>query len=196
MEEYHTGAEAKTPEARRYRGISYQKPINRAKELIPVIDLADWLCGPGGLKRIGKEWVGRCPLPDHQDRNPSFAVNVEKNVWFCHGCLRGGSTVELARLAWAYTEREAHVAAAELLMEFGYELPNRPPAWYCKEERQKPVRAALEEVKVRSARRRLMRTFLPLLAEIEDEAERDKEAQKIWRDLEQAARLLVKGGAK
>jgi DNA primase len=107
----------------RYRGVSYTRPIDAAKEAVPVIDLADRLCGPGGLRRVGKEWVGRCVLPDHEDRSPSFTVNPEKNVFFCHGCLRGGDAVELARLAWGYDEREAHVAAAYLLMEFGHEVP-------------------------------------------------------------------------
>jgi DNA primase len=85
-----------------YRGVSYTRPIDAAKEAVPVIDLADRLTGPGGLRRVGKEWAGRCVLPDHEDRSPSFTVNPEKNVWFCHGCLRGGDVVELARLAWGY----------------------------------------------------------------------------------------------
>jgi len=148
------------------------------------------------LSKRGAEWVGRCPLPDHEDRTPSFTVNPEKNVWFCHGCVRGGDAIELYRLAEGYSEREAHVAAAMLLMEFGHEIPSRPPAWFRKQERQKKARDALEEVKVRSARRRLMRTFLPLLASIEDEGERQREAQLVWQDLEGPARLLVKGGGR
>src|SRR5215208_6729948 len=101
----------------RYRGVSYTRPIDAAKEAVQVIDLADRLTGPGGLRRIGKEWAGRCPLPDHEDRSPSFTVNPEKNVWFCHGCLRGGDVVELARLTSGYDQRDAHTAAAMVLME-------------------------------------------------------------------------------
>jgi DNA primase len=175
----------------RYRGISYTGPIDAAKEAVPVIDLANRLTGPGGLRRVGKEWAGRCPLPDHEDRSPSFTVNPEKNVFFCHGCLCGGDVVELARLAWGYDQRDAHVAAAMLLMEFGHEVPQRPPTWFRKQERQKPVRDALEQVKVRSARRRLMRAFGPLLASIKDPEERRQEAQRIWQDLEEVARLVV-----
>jgi len=119
-------------------------------------------------------------------------VNPEKNLFFCHGCLRGGDVVELARLAWGYDRRDAHVAAALLLMEFGHEVPRRPPAWFCKQERQKPVREALEQVKVRSARRRLMRAFEPLVASIKHPEQRREEAQRIWHDLDQIARLVVK----
>src|SRR5215203_4996953 len=175
----------------RYRGVSYTRPIDAAKEAVSVTDLADRLCGPGGLRRVGKEWVGRCPLPDHADRTPSFTVNEAKNLWWCHGCLRGGDVVELARLAWGYDQRDAHVAAAMLLMEFGHEIPQRPPAWFRKQERQKPIRDALERVRIRSARRRLMGAFGPLLASIEDPEERREETIRIWHDLEEVARFVV-----
>jgi hypothetical protein len=186
------------PEARtrRYRGVSYTSPIDAANEAVQVIDLADRLGGPGSLRRVGKEWAGRCMLPDHEDRSPSFTVNPEKNVFFCHGCLRGGDVVELARLAWGYDQHDAHIAAAMLLMEFGHEVPQRPAAWFRKQERQKPVRDALEQVKVRSAQRRLMRTLGPLVASIENPNERREEAERMWQDLDAVARLVVKGASR
>ncbi len=186
-------AENPRERTRRFRGVSYTRPIDAAKEAVPVIDLADRLLGAGGLRRVGKEWAGRCPLPGHEDRSPSFTVNPEKNLWFCHGCLRGGDVVALAQLAWNYAERDSHIAAADLLHEFGHEIPQRPPAWYRKQERQKPVRDALEEVKVRSAQRRLMRIFEPSLARIEDDDARRAEAFAVWDDLEVPARLMVRG---
>jgi len=170
---------------RRYRGVSYTTPIDAAKEAVPVIDLADRLCGPGGLRRVGKEWVGRCPLPNHEDRSPSFTVNPEKNVFFCHGCLRGGDAVELARLAWGYDQRDAHAAAAMLLMEFGHEVPQRPPAWYRKQERQRHARAAIEETRRNIARRRLFEhLILPLIKEIEGEEEHNRELERAWADFQ------------
>ena len=183
--------QAEAVRVQRYRGVSYTGPIDAAKGTVPVIDLADRLTGSGGLQRVGKEWTGCCPLPDHEDRTPSFTVNEAKNLWWCHGCLRGGDVVELARLAWGYDQRDAHLAAATLLMEFGHELPQRPPSWFRKQECQKPVRDALEQVKIRSARRRLMRAFGPLVASIEDPEERREEAQRIWHDLDEVARLVV-----
>src|SRR5215212_8433258 len=171
--------------AQRFRGVSYAKPITAAKEAVQVIDLADRLTGPGGLRRVGKEWVGRCPLPGHEDRAPSFTVNPEKNVFFCHGCLRGGDVVELARHAWGYDERDAHVAAAMLLMEFGHKVPQRPPAWYRKRERQKSRRDAVEEVKMNIVRRRLFRhLILPLLNAIEDEEEHNQELDRAWSEFQ------------
>jgi DNA primase len=174
--------EIRTP---RYRGVSYTRPIDAAKETVPVIDLADRLCGPGGLRRVGKEWAGRCVLPDHEDRSPSFTVNAEKNVWFCHGCLRGGDVVELARLVWGYDQRDAHIAAAEVLHEFGHEMPERPPAWYRKQERQANTRDAIEEVRVNVVRRRLFKhLILPLIDTIEDEEDHDRELDRAWSDFQ------------
>src|SRR5215207_5148543 len=166
---------------RRYRGVSYTRPIDAAKEAVPVIDLADRLIGPAGLRRVGKEWSGRCPLPDHEDRSPSFTVNPEKNVWFCHGCLYGGDVVELARLAWGYDQRDAHTAAAMLLMEFGHEVPQRPPAWFPKQERQKPINDAIgETIKGNFRRRAFKYLILPLIDTIEDEEEHNREVDRAW----------------
>ena len=173
--------EVYTTTSARYRGISYVKPITAAKEAVPVIDLADRLCGPGGLRRVGKEWLGRCVLPDHEDRSPSFTANPEQNVFFCHGCLQGGDVVELARTAWGYDQRDAHVAAAMLLMEFGHEVPQRPPAWHRKQERQRHTRTAIEETKQNIVRRRLFRNLiLPLIDTIEDEEEHNRELDRAW----------------
>jgi hypothetical protein len=176
----------------RYRGVSYTGPIDEAKRLVPVIDQAHRLMGPGSLRHVGKEWVGRCPLPDHADRRPSFTVNKAKNLWWCHGCLRGGDVVELARLAWGYDQRDAHVAAAMLLMEFGHEVPQRPSAWFRKRERQAPVRSALAVAARRRCQRRIYRwLFAPIVARIEDEAERLEEAHHAWNDAGRLAHLLI-----
>jgi DNA primase len=172
----------------RYRGVSYTRPIDAAKEAVPVIDLADRLGGPGSLRRVGKEWVGRCLIPGHEDRSPSFTVNPEKNVWFCHGCLRGGDVVELARLAWGYDQRDAHVAAATLLMEFGHEVPQRPPAWFRKEARQRHTRTAIEETRKNIVRRCLFRRLiLPLIDVIEDEEEHNRELDRAWSEFQRLA---------
>jgi hypothetical protein len=177
--------QAEASRAPRYRGVSYVRPIDAAKEAVPVIDLADRLCGPSGLRRVGKEWVGHCPLPKHEDRSPSFTANPKKNVFFCHGCLQGGDVVELARLAWGYDQRDAHVAAAMLLMEFGHEVPQRPPARFRKQERQRHTRAAIEETKKNVVLRRLFKhLILPLIDAIEDEEEHNRELERAWADFQ------------
>ena len=111
-----------------------RRTIDAAKSAVPTIDLADRLCGPGGLRRVGKEWVGLCPLPDHGEKSPSFAVSKEKNLWYCHGCVHGGDAVRLAALAWDAPDDKT--AAGWLLLEFGFEVPQRPAQWFDKQKRQ------------------------------------------------------------
>lgn len=41
------------------------------------------------LKRAGRSFVGLCPF--HQEKTPSFRVEPDRKVWYCHGCNQGGS---------------------------------------------------------------------------------------------------------
>ncbi len=167
------------------RGVSRRRVIDEAKEKVPVIDLADLLCGPAQMRRRGEEWLARCPLPDHEDRTPSFTTNPEKNLWWCHGCLRGGDVVELARHAWGYSKAEVATAAAMLLMELGHEVPPRPDSWFRKQARQQSIRDGVEQVLREVKRRRLFRwCVLPVIDTIEDERERQQELERAWADFQ------------
>jgi hypothetical protein len=195
VESIADGSAARTREVTRpeRRGASRQTIIEEAKK-IPTIDLADRLCGPGQLRKVGERWVARCPLPGHEDRTPSFTVYPESNSWFCFGaCLRGGDVVDLAAAAWGYGRGEMATAAADLLHEYGREIPDRPASWYAKQARQKPIRNAIEEAKVRHTQRRLFRIFLPLIEEIPDEQERREETEYLWDTAEEIAVLTVAG---
>jgi DNA primase len=175
------------------RPISRRTVIEEAKAKVPTIDLADRLAGAAKMRKVGAEWATNCPLPDHQERTPSFTVNPEKNVWWCFGCLRGGDVVELARFVWGYERHEAHMAAAELLHEFGHPIPERRASWYAKQKRQKPIRNAIEETRVRHTQRRLFRMFLPMIEEVEDDSERREEIEYLWGAAEEIAVLVVAG---
>ena len=76
------------------------------------------------------------------------------------------------------------MAAADLLHEFGHEIL------------QKPLRDELYEVRVKYAQRRLFKIVAPLIADIEDQEEREQEARKLWKDLEPMARRVAAGVGK
>ena len=80
-----------------------------------------------------------------------------------------------------------------LAVEYDVKLPERPPSWFRRQERQRPMRDALEEVKVKHVQRRLYRIFAPAIEKIEDQAERKAEKVQTWDDLRHVAALIVAG---
>ena len=191
-EAYHTQNYYPPPDRPERRGVSRTRVIEAAKEAVPVIDLAELLCGPGGLRKVGERWVVQCPLPDHEDRSPSFTVYPETNSWFCYGCLRGGDVIELARFAWGYEKHEAPMAAAAVLLTFGHPIPERPASWFRKQERQKPIRDGIEEAIIYVARRRLYKRFFePIVLASTNEEDRAHDAQLLWELTAPLAEALV-----
>lgn len=98
--------------------------IEAVKQAVRIEDLArDLDCN---LRRAeADELKARCPLPDHEDRAPSFTINTEKQVFWRFGCQRGGSVVDLARLVWGYDEDALMMAVADLAHTYGVTLPER-----------------------------------------------------------------------
>ena len=68
---------------------------------VSVIDYADRLTGPLGLRRMdtpeGTRWVGRCPIRPNDTRMPTFAVDPYANRWRCSACQSGGGVIDLAK---------------------------------------------------------------------------------------------------
>jgi hypothetical protein len=158
------------------------KPIQAAKAAVRTEELAERLTGPGQRRGSSAEIAFVCPL--HDDHEPSLRVDPERGVWYCDPCAVGGDVVELARRAWGYPDdgRGAAEAAAFLLLEFGHELPQRPQSWFARQERQKPMRDAIEEARIEVMMRRLWRyVFEPIVTDIEDPDERVRMADQLWR---------------
>jgi DNA primase len=64
------------------------------KELKQQISLLDYLRRHNwSARQVGRqqEFVGFCPL--HEETRPSFYVNAIKDLFYCHGCGRGGDLV-------------------------------------------------------------------------------------------------------
>jgi phage/plasmid primase-like uncharacterized protein len=60
-----------------------------------AVRVEGWLASIGhNLKRQGRELVGPCPVCGGDDR---FAVNIQKQVWNCRGCQKGGDLIALVQ---------------------------------------------------------------------------------------------------
>jgi DNA primase len=75
------------------------------KQRLPLLDYlrqCNWTA-----RRVGTrpEFLGLCPL--HPETKPSFYVNARKNLFFCHGCGRGGDLIRLVELTHGLPFRQA-----------------------------------------------------------------------------------------
>lgn len=72
------------------------------------------------LKRVGRNWVGLCPF--HQEKTPSFSVNVERQFYHCFSCKAGGDVFKFVQ----ETEKVGFLEAVELLSRrAGIPVPER-----------------------------------------------------------------------
>ena len=70
--------------------------LERLKQCIPLLEYLqrhNWKPCRAGSRQ---EFVGLCPL--HQETHPSFYVNAAKNLFYCHGCGRGGDLIRFVQL--------------------------------------------------------------------------------------------------
>jgi DNA primase len=70
--------------------------VERLKQRIPLLEYLqrhNWTAHRTGSRQ---EFVGLCPL--HREARPSFYVNAGKNLFYCHGCGRGGDLIRLVEL--------------------------------------------------------------------------------------------------
>jgi DNA primase len=153
----------------------FRKCCEAIREAVPIEEVARRYTDLEPLG--GRAWfTGHCPLPNHEDRTPSFYI-YPPGRFYCYGCGRGGDVVDLEFHCGDYGELwEAMIA---LSLEYNLELPKRPDSWYCRQERQQPIRAGMEHVRREILLRRLFRwCVLPTVDAIQDEEERRKELER------------------
>src|SRR5215831_19776134 len=78
--------------------------LERLKQRIPLLEYLqryNWKPCRAGSRQ---ELVGLCPL--HQETCPSFYVNTGKNLFYCHGCGRGGDLIRFVQLFFDLSFRQ------------------------------------------------------------------------------------------
>lgn len=55
----------------------------------------------------------RCLCPFHLDKNPSFRINPEKQLFYCYGCKAGGNLIKFVSLIENITEEESRLLLRE-----------------------------------------------------------------------------------
>jgi DNA primase len=89
----------------------------------PPLSLLEYLQQHGWkiVRDYGREEVaGLCPL--HRDTRPSFYVNRRKQVFYCHGCGRGGGLARLIRWLKPAEESKPDLPADQQMLERTYDF--------------------------------------------------------------------------
>ena len=82
-------------------------------------------------RRVGtrQELVGFCPL--HSETRPSFYVNARKNLFYCHGCERGGDLIRFIELSEHLSFRESVAyLKQDIVLAADHELLEKTAAFY------------------------------------------------------------------
>ena len=166
----------------------FRKCCEAIREAVPIEEVARRYTNVEPL--WGRAWfTGHCPLPGHEDKDPSFYIYPPDRYW-CYGCNRGGDVVDLEFFCGDYGE--LWEVMVSLSLEYDVELPKRPESWYRKQERQRPIRDGIEAAKMHVARRRLYRKYFePLILATTDEEDREHDAQLFWEATEPLAEHLI-----
>ena len=91
-----------------------KESIDRVKDAVDMVELVG---ARTELRRAGGRMVGLCPF--HDERTPSFSVNVEQKLYHCFGCGEGGDAIGFVQ----QTEALDFPGAVEFLAaRYGVEL--------------------------------------------------------------------------
>jgi DNA primase len=83
-------------------------------------DIVEVISAHVRLRRAGRNFVGLCPF--HNEKTPSFSVNLERGFFHCFGCGTGGTVFDFLMKVGGLTFPEALQSLAK---RYGIALPER-----------------------------------------------------------------------
>jgi len=155
--------------------------VAAVKEAVAIEDVAAEYTELRSTGGPANHYVGRCPLPDHEDKTPSFHVyaDAEDQRWWCFGCSSGGDVLDLEQLAGQPTAIVTAMVA--LSARYGVELPERPEGWHEAQGRKSKMLDMIYASRGETLQGRVFRwVILPDLQEVPDLAERKSEIDHAW----------------
>jgi len=109
-----------------------KESIERVKD---AVDMAELVGARTELRRAGGRMVGLCPF--HDERTPSFSVNVDQKLYHCFGCGEGGDAIGFVQ----QTEALDFPGAVEFLANrYGVELKREQEDPQAEERRRRRER--------------------------------------------------------
>jgi hypothetical protein len=155
----------------------FRKCCETIRNAVPIEEVASHYtkvepCG-------GKAWfTRRCPLPQHEDKTPSFYI-YPPGRYHCYGCGGRGDVVDLEFHCGDY--RELWEAMVSLALEYGVELPSRTKAWHEAQGRRVTYLDWAYEVIGEELSRRVFKvSVLPFIDAITDQREREQVLERVW----------------
>ena len=82
-----------------------REDLQQIKQRISLLEYVQQHHWSGRRAGRREEFVGLCPL--HPDTRPSFYVNAHKNLFYCHGCQRGGDLIRFVELSERLSFRDS-----------------------------------------------------------------------------------------
>jgi DNA primase len=95
---------------------------NQSQEVKDRLNIADVIGGYLPLKKAGVNFKTTCPF--HNEKTPSFNVNVPKQIWHCFGCGEGG---DVFTFVMRYENLDFKSALKLLAEKAGVNLPTYQP---------------------------------------------------------------------
>jgi len=86
--------------------MTVQTYYNAQIENLDIVEIIEKEAGVKVPSR-GEPTLINCPLPDHNDKNPSFAVYRKTNSWWCFGCNKGSRPIDFLIYYYGFSFNDA-----------------------------------------------------------------------------------------